>query len=128
MELVLESDNEQLIHKVNAELSALLERAELTGSLQVHPPTPARTEFMKGDPVTLFTIVLAAVGAGGALTVAMGEKGFLTQLARTLEKHLQGGEIRATLTRTDKGERIELEGSARQVEKMLNRYLAQRDR
>ena len=81
----------------------------------------------KGDPVTLFTVALAAVGAGGVLTVAMGKDGFLTQLARVLEKYLHGGQVRAVIKETPRTKSVELEGSARQVEKILAAWLEQQD-
>ncbi|MEZ5480462.1 MAG: hypothetical protein R3E95_24170 [Thiolinea sp.] len=41
------------------------------------------------DPASWMTLAITAAGAGGALTVLLGKDGFLTALARVLEKYVE---------------------------------------
>jgi hypothetical protein len=120
MELLLQSTNEALLQTCQTELTALVEKAGLHDILRAGEITPqAPQETHKGDYATIFTVLVTAVGAGGALTVALSKEGFLTPLARLLEKYLTGGDMTVTIHKTPKTEHIELSGSARQIEKIL---------
>ncbi len=124
MELRLEAADERVLGEVRGELEGLIERYGMADELQLIEAREAAGEARhRGDPVTLATIALVAAGAGGALTVAMGKAGFLTQLARVLEKYLHGGQVRAVIKETPKTRTLELEGSARQVERLLTAWL-----
>ena len=124
MELHLESRGQAALQALRTELAALVADADLQDTLRAGEVTAqAPDEARKGDPVTMFTVLVAAVGAGGALTVALSKEGFLSQLARVLEKYISGGEVTVKLKKTPKTEEIELSGSARQIEKMFAAYL-----
>ena len=75
----------------------------------------------KGDPITLLAVAAIAVGAGGALTVAMKKDGFLTQLARVLEKYVER-RVDLEMERSD-GETIKLSGSAGHIRRILSEHL-----
>lgn len=125
MELLLESDDMGNLSEVRDEMARLIAAQGLgdvlaLGSIEVQEVRKAH----RGDPATLWTVLAVALGAGGALTVAVSEKGFLTQLARILEKHLESRRIRAVIHETPKTTRIELEGSARRIEKLLRTHWA----
>ena len=118
MRILIQSDDEQLIQNIQAELRELVICHGLQGTLQagaVIPQMPA--ESHRGDPVTIYTVLLAALSAGGALTVAMSKDGFLTQLARVLEKYIESGKTHIIIK--DSGRELEMKGSARRIEKML---------
>jgi len=120
------ADDEAAIREARTELAGLLEKDGLDDAWEVTPPKAERpTGAQKGDPVTVWTVLLAAVGAGGALTVAMSKEGFLTRLARVLEK-LADRQVSVTLEETPKGGRsVSLSGSARHVERVLTEYMGQ---
>ena len=126
MHIRLMADDEAAIREARTELAGLLEKDGLgdaweVTALKAEKPTGAQ----KGDPVTVWTVLLAAVGAGGALTVAMSKEGFLTRLARVLEK-LADRQVSVTLEETPKGGRsVSLSGSARHVERVLTEYMGQ---
>lgn len=81
---------------------------------------PQSKMITRGDPVTLAAVAAIAVGAGGALTVALSKDGFLTQLARVLEKYV---ERRVQIEITDKaGNPVRIKGSAADVRKILNEH------
>lgn len=130
MELLLESDDKQFLAQAREELINLVQTHGLADRLYAGQVTadPSQPIERGAELVSVWTVLLAAAGAGGALTVAVSEKGFLTQLARVLEKYIESRRIRAVIVETPKGgKRLELEGSARQVEKTLLAYLADED-
>lgn len=124
MRIRLASGDETDIRWAEGELKALLADAGLEGKMALSPPIPeTSTESQKGDPVTFWTVVLAAVSVGGALTVAVDKEGFLTRLTRVLEK-LADRKVAVTLEETPDGRKVSLSGSARQVERVLTQYMA----
>ena len=125
MHIQLSGTDEAVIQAARVELYALLGEYGMEETLTVSPPVAQKPGgAVKGDSVTIFTVLLAAVGAGGALTVAMSKEGFLTRLARVLET-LADRKVSVTLEETPDGRRnVSLSGSARQVERMLGDYLA----
>jgi hypothetical protein len=81
---------------------------------------PQSKMITRGDPVTLAAVAAIAVGAGGALTVALSKDGFLTQLARVLEKYVERS---VQVEITDKaGNPVRIKGSAADVRKILNEH------
>jgi hypothetical protein len=105
-----------LIAQLSETLDATLEAAGLAGVFESAPVAAAPDTLKGADPVTLTAIVLTAVGAGGALTVAMGKEGFLTRLAKVLEAWVNR-KVEVTLE-TDQG-KLHLSGSAAHIERML---------
>ena len=118
MEIQLQSDNKALLQDTIRELQRDLTAPEFEHLLQSGPiEIEAVQDPVKGDPITLFTILVTAVGAGGALTVAMGKDGFLTRLVHVLEKLV---ERRITVkVKKDNGESVTLDGPAAHIRKLL---------
>lgn len=71
----------------------------------------------KGDPITGYTIILSLIGAGGALSIAVGKSGFLTRLAEVLQGYIKR-EVKITV-KTAKGTSWALSGPPHAVRKML---------
>ena len=119
MQITLTGDDPQLMDFLAADLANDLAIIGIDGNIHIadiqHHPLNAPTKG--GDPITLTTIVLAAVGAGGALTVAMSKEGFLTRLAQVLEKYVE----RRIEVEIDHGggQRTRLSGPAGQIRKLL---------
>jgi hypothetical protein len=124
MHIRLETLDETTLREARAELEALLTEAELAGEMNLSDPVPeAPVEAVKGDAATVWTVLLAAAGAGGALTVAMRKDGFLTRLARVLEKMADRNVSVSLVERPDGGRQVKMDGSARHIERMLRDYL-----
>jgi hypothetical protein len=122
MQILLQSNNEQEMQNIQVELSELIASQCFQDTLQAGTVMPQiSSETHRGDPATIYTVLVAAVSAGGALTIAMGKDGFLTQLARVLEKYIEGGNVRIKIKSKDK--ELEMEGSARRIEKMLGEVI-----
>jgi len=86
MKIQLRHADPSLVQALAADVQGLFADAGLAGGFESSMTTQGAGEPVRGvDPVTLTTIVLTAVGAGGALTVALGKEGFLTRLAKVLE-------------------------------------------
>jgi len=109
----------ETMQALSQEIAADLRKAGLDGELRVGPATAEpRPEATRGDPVTLLTVAVAAVGAGGALSVLLGKDGFLSALARVLEKHVEGRKVEV-LIETRKGEKIKVSGPAGEIKAIL---------
>jgi GAF domain-containing protein len=122
MNIRLQSDDVELMQEIAAEVALDLERADLTPALHADELkiTQESATVRGGEVITLATIVLTAVGAGGALTVALSKEGFLSQLARVLEKYIERRiEIRLE---DENGRTVELTGPAAQIRKMLREF------
>ena len=77
MHIQLSGTDEAVIQAARVELSALLGEYRMEETLTVSPPVAQKPGgAVKGDPVTIFTVLLAAVGAGGALTGRHEQGGF----------------------------------------------------
>jgi len=117
MRIRLDSPDPILLGQLAATLDARLREAGLADLFAVSRQTASGPLPMRGaDPVTLTSIVLTAVGAGGALTVALGKEGFLTRLAKVLEAWVNR-KVDVTVD-TDAG-KIHLTGSAAHIERIL---------
>ncbi|MEJ2743762.1 MAG: hypothetical protein P8176_15145 [Gammaproteobacteria bacterium] len=78
---------------------------------------PVTPQASKGDPVTLASVAMIALGAGGALTAAVSKGGALTQLAKVLEKYVNR-QVRLELE-TSAGKKVKLSGSAGEIRAVL---------
>lgn len=124
MHIRLETHDEAALREARAELEALLAENGLAGEMNLSSPQPEESvETVKGDAATVWTVLLTAVGAGGALTVAMSKEGFLTRLARVLEKMTDRNVSVSLVERPDGGRQVKMDGSARQIERMFREYL-----
>jgi hypothetical protein len=120
MKIELHSDDIELMRGTAAQIGQDLEQAGLSrelraGALEIRPPSG---HLKGGELVSLATIALTAVGAGGALTVALSREGFLTRLVRVLEKVVER-RIQVTVE-DDRGNKLRLSGPAGQIRKLLS--------
>ncbi len=105
-------ESRQLVQELYRDLKAL--------GLPVDDPEirkPQTTMITRGDPITLAAIAAIAVGAGGAVTVAMGKNGFLTQLAKVLEKYVDRN---VEIDFGDDGNIKRIKGSAAEIRKIMD--------
>lgn len=117
MRILLDSPDPSLIQPVSGTLASELRDAGLAELFEISEPSSLAAVPTKGDPVTLATVILTAVGAGGALTAALGKEGFLSRLARVLETWV-GRKLEVTLE-TEDGRKVHLSGSAAHIERIL---------
>jgi len=82
---------------------------------------PVTSQDSKGDVVTLASVAVIALGAGGALTQAVSKGGALTQLAKVLEKYVDR-QAHLELIKPN-GEKIRLSGSAGEIRALLKKKL-----
>lgn len=115
MQIYLTADDPALLQTVAAELAADLRAADLQGIFSQQLLTEDG-EPLKGDLVSLGTIVLTAVGTGGVLTVAV------QQLANIIAVWQRKVDI--TLETKD-GRKIALSGPARDIQEALRQVLQQ---
>ncbi len=116
----LQSDDLSLMRQIEHELSLDLAAPELASHIQHEPLQQSQSQdLLRGvDPVTVASILLVAVGAGGALTVAVSKDGFLSRLARVLEKYV---DRRVDVQIDDgTGKQIKLSGAAGDIRRLLH--------
>ena len=115
----LQGVNDEIMHRLAAQLAADLQASGLGGDLHVGPVTAvSQSEPTRGDPVTLLTIAITAVGAGGAISVLLGKDGFLSALARVLEKYVEGRQGEITI-KTKSGDTLHLKGPLGEIKAIL---------
>ena len=114
------SDDPDFMKTLSEELARELQNAGIADDLQVSDvqPKPSDGVATRGDMFTLTQAVVLAVSAGGALTVALGKDGFLTALARVLEKYVEGRQAKVVIEKND-GEKIQLSGEIGEVKEIL---------
>jgi hypothetical protein len=118
MKIQLQHTDPSLVRSLAADLEGLFADQGLAGSFESSMTTQGAGEAVRGvDPVTLTTVVLTAVGAGGALTVALGKEGFLTRLAKVLEAWVRR-EVEVSIE-TPEERKLHLTGSASHIEGLL---------
>ena len=113
----------EIMQALSSQLAVDLQRAGLSGDLQVSPVTvDTHVEPTRGDPLTLMTLAVTAVGAGGAISVLLGKDGFLSALARVLEKYVEGRQAEVQMV-TSKGEKIKIKGPVGEIKAILKQAL-----
>lgn len=112
------SDNAELMQILPEQIIQDLQQVELDSDLQLSAPVTVTSEITRGDPITLTTVVLTAVGAGGALSVLLGKDGFLSALARVLEKYVEGRKVEV-LIESDNGNKIQVRGPVGEIKDIL---------
>jgi len=120
MHIRLQSPDTQTMHTASRTLPQDLQQAGIAEPFELQPVQlqPLGDGLQKGGEVaSLATIALTAVGAGGAVAVAMGKDGFFTALAHVLEKYVEQ-KIEITV-KNAAGEEVRLAGSAGQIRKLL---------
>ena len=123
MKIQLQHTDPSLVQALAGDVQGLFADAGLAGAFESSMTTQGGGDPVRGiDPVTLTTIVLTAVGAGGALTVALGKEGFLTRLAKVLEAWVRR-EVEVRIE-TPEGRKLHLTGSASHIERLLKDGLA----
>ncbi len=117
--ILLRGDNAEIMHTLTAQLAQDLNRTGLDTDLQVSSPvTQADDQVTRGDPITWTAIALTAVGAGGALTALLSKDGFLSALARVLEKYVEGRKAEV-LIETGDGKKIQVSGPVGEIKAIL---------
>ena len=87
-----------MISKPLAQLAASLNQDLQAAGLMEHFTWRSEdAEPVKGEPINTAMIILAMVGAGGALTMAAGKGGFLTRLAEVLETWIKRNQVEVTV-------------------------------
>lgn len=117
--IILRGDNAESIQALSNELAQDLHRLELDNLLRLsEAELETSDEVTRGDPITWFTVILAAAGAGGALTTMLGKDGFLSALARVLEKVVEGRKAEV-LIQNKSGKKIQITGPVSEIKEIL---------
>ena len=112
------SDNTELMQSLPDRITKDLQQIGLDADLQVGDLVVETGETTRGDPITLAMVALTAVGAGGALSALLGKDGFLSALARVLEKYVEGRQVEV-LIETETGEKIQVSGPVGEIKEIL---------
>jgi hypothetical protein len=121
MEVFVESDDREREDEVYRELLTELghlepDLAKVTLRYDSNIQVTAG-EIRKGDPGTIYSVLIALVASGGALTVAVSKHGFLTKLTEVLRSYsTKSTRIKVV---TKKGEETYIEGPAESIERIL---------
>jgi hypothetical protein len=116
---MLRTDDALLMLTIAAELEADLRQHGLADDLHIETLKKSPSaEVTRGDLVSWSTIAITAVGTGGALTVLLGKEGFLSALARVLEKYVEGKKGEVTIE-TFKGDKIHVVGPLGDIKAVL---------
>lgn len=116
-EILFSGSDTAFMHTLPDTLRDALEQQGLARDLQVSSAAQAQ-EIARGDPISLTTVALTAAGAGGALTVMLGKDGFLSALARVLEKYIESRKTEIRI-KTEDGREIEISGPVGRIEGIL---------
>ena len=118
MRILVTSADPAILATIQQQLTADLGAADLHRLITVTPiESPESTKAPSGR--MMGAILVTAVGAGGAGTVLMGELG---KFAPVLEAYVQREDVQISVEKAD-GTKIEMDGNARYIEKLLNRIL-----
>lgn len=116
--ILFRSDNAELIQKLTTQINLDLQQVELDTDLQLSAPITESGDITRGDPIALTTVALTAVAAGGALTVLLGKDGFLSALAKVLEKYVEGQQVEV-LIESDDGSKLQVKGPVGEIKAIL---------
>ena len=120
MELKLQGNNMGEMYDLYEALSIDIAQAGLGNDLSVSEPIePLEEATYRADTMSLVTVAVAAVGAGGALSVLFGKEGFLSSLANVLAKYVETR--KADLLIEKEGEKIHIQGTAQEIQDILER-------
>ena len=113
------SSDPDFMKALNEELRSDLQNEGIAEELQVSDVQPlASNTATRGDMFSVTQALVVAAGAGGALTVLLGKDGFLSALARVLEKYIEGRQAQVVIETND-GNKIQLSGSIGEVKEIL---------
>ena len=122
MQIRLQGTDTTTMHHINQSMAEAVKQAELGDAFKLEPiqtqALNAATKEAAVEAITMTTVLLTSVGAGGAITVAF------TQLARVLEKLLEQ-KIDITIT-TESGKETRISGSAGHIRKLLAEHHSDR--
>ncbi|ASF47158.1 hypothetical protein [Methylovulum psychrotolerans] len=79
-------------------------------------PEPVAQRAGGSAKMSMVTVLVVALGTGGAVTVGMSEGGAITRIAKALE-NLSNQQVEVKIT--EKNRTVEMSGSAGHIEKML---------
>ncbi len=113
------SSDPDFMKALNEELRNDLQKEGIAEALQVSGIQPLASDTAtRGDLFSVTQALVVAAGAGGALTVLLGKDGFLSALARVLEKYIEGRQAQVVIETND-GNKIQLSGSIDEVKEIL---------
>ena len=113
------SDNAEFMQSLPDLIAQDLQQTGLDADLHIGTPIiETGASVTRGDPITWAVVVLTAVGAGGALSALLGKDGFLSALARVLEKYVEGRQVEV-LIETETGEKIQVSGPVGEIKEIL---------
>ena len=112
------SPDTAFMQHLSDQLSEDLENAGLADALSIRPAITESETHTRGEPMTVTTIALVAAGAGGALTALLGKDGFLSALARVLEKYVEGRQVEVSIEK-ESGEVVQLKGPIGEIKAIL---------
>ncbi|RVU84785.1 hypothetical protein EOL70_11080 [Leucothrix sargassi] len=80
MELQLQGTDMESMYELYEELAQAIGEANIASELEVSEPAESYEEVSyRGDAGTLITVAVAAVSAGGALSVLLGKEGVIAK-------------------------------------------------
>ena len=107
---------EALSEQIQEDLAAV----GLAESLDLSEPSleAATGVTRSADPTTWATIIMTAVGTGGALSVLLSKDGVLAALAAVLEKYVEGRKVDIVIDKGN-GEKVQVSGPASEIQGVL---------
>ena len=120
MKICITSKDNMLMDDIYHDLKEDLEEYGLRSEVDILIPGKKKKQEgiqTKGELITTTSVILALVGAGGALTVALGKEGFLTKLASILEAYVKR---QVDISIEVEGKKsIKIRGSAKEIKSVL---------
>lgn len=112
MELMLQGNDMAEMYALYEALDAEVAQVDAGQGVSVSEPMePLEDVTYRGDAGSLVTVAVAAVGAGGALTV------LISSIANVIAKHLETR--KADLLIEKEGQKIQIKGSAKEIQAIL---------
>lgn len=111
-------DNAAAMQALSEQLQNDLQQAGLADALQISPVSTQAEAITRGDPISWTTVLVTAIGTGGALTALLGKDGALSALARVLEKYVEGRQAEITI-QTGENKTIQVKGPVGEIKEIL---------
>ena len=114
MELKLQGNDMSAMYDLYEALGAEVTQAGLAGDFSVSEPTePLEEVAYRGDIGTWVTVAIAAVGAGGAVTV------LISSIANVIAKHIESQKLELVIEKD--GQKIDIKGPAKEIQATLEK-------
>lgn len=118
-DIIFRTTDPETAQTLYRELQEELRQQDWAANMTVsEPQEEVSDEAHRGDPVTIMTIALSALGGGGALVALLGKDGFLVALAKVLEQKAKNERIEVTVEKN--GEKKHIAGTLGDVKAVLN--------